>query len=167
MLLYILSILLLLLIVYVLFVPVTLVIDTSTHQYYIKVKGLAKASIEADEHEIIKIRLRAFRFDFFFYPLKVRSGDKSDKSTKAVKQSTRKSIPVKKVVRVLKSFEVVDFQLDIDTGNCIANAKLYPVFAFLNFYSRSALNVNFEGRNRVLLSIQNRPIRIIRSFINI
>ena len=167
MLLYIFSILLLLLIVYVLFVPITLVIDTLSHQYYIKVKGLAKACIKADEYEIIKIHLRAFRFDFFFYPLKIRSGDKSEKSTKAVKKRTSKSISAKKVWRVLRSFEVKYFQLDIDTGNCISNAKLYPVFAFLNFYSKSTLNVNFEGRNSVLLDVENRPIRIIRSFINI
>lgn len=88
------------------------------------------------------------------------------KQTKKTKKKRSKDINFKTLLRVLKSFKVRQFQIDIDTGNCISNAKLYPVFAFLNYY-KGGFNINFENRNKVLLSIENRPIRIIKSFINI
>ncbi len=68
-------------------------------------------------------------------------------------------------LRLLKSFRIKQFLLNVDTGNCISNAKLYPVFAFLN-YRVGGFNINFQGRNQLVLHIQNRPIHIIRSFIN-
>ncbi|WP_231928652.1 hypothetical protein [Formosa sp. Hel1_31_208] len=168
MLLFIFSIIVLLVFLYVLFVPITCFIDTSTNQYYIRVGGLAKADIEADEVEVFKIHLTVLFFDFSFYPLKSK-GDTIKKKSKTSKKRIKKNNPVslKKVIRVLRSFTIKQFQMDIDTGDCITNAKLYPCFAFLNFYCGSQLDVNFNGRNRVLLFVENRPIRLIRSFINI
>ncbi|WP_298895255.1 hypothetical protein [uncultured Psychroserpens sp.] len=165
---YILLIIFLLAIIYLLLVPIVFYIDTSTNQYFIKIKGLLKASIEPDEAEIFKIHFKVFFFNFFVYPLQKKKRSK----TKAVKTNTSKKrgdkrIPFKKVFRVLKSFKIKQFQLDIDTGDCISNSKLYPIFAFLNFYRGHHLGVNYEGRNKILLSVENRPIRMIRSFINI
>lgn len=57
------------------------------------------------------------------------------------------------------------FYLNIDTGDCISNAKLYPLFAFFN-YKGGNFNINFEGKNRLALHIQNRPIKIIKTFFN-
>jgi hypothetical protein len=55
--------------------------------------------------------------------------------------------------------------LDVDTGNCIQNAKLYPAFAFLNHHV-GTFHINFEGRVNMVLHMQSRPINIIKSFIN-
>jgi len=165
---YILSILLLLIIVYLLLVPIRFFIDTSSNQYFIQAKGLAKASIVADEQEFIKINLKVFFFSFNFYPLKKEYSSQSKKVIKKVaKKNRKKSLSFKTVLRVIKTFKVRQFRVDIDSGDCISNSKLYPVFAFLNYYKSNNFNVNFEGRNTVLLSIENRPIHIIKSFINI
>ena len=67
--------------------------------------------------------------------------------------------------QLVRSFEVKRFSLDIDTGHCITNARLYPVFAFLDFWVGN-YRVNFMGRNSIDLHLQNRPYRIIKSFIN-
>lgn len=52
--------LLLLVFLYLLLVPVILFMDTSTNLYFIQIKGLAKATIEADEKALIKINLKVF-----------------------------------------------------------------------------------------------------------
>ena len=167
MLLFIILILLLLLVTYLLFVPIVFFINTSTNQYFIKAKGIAKASIEADELEIFKIHLKFLFFNFFFYPLKKKRLKKVNKGeNKIAKEKPFKIVHFKKVLSVIKSFKVKQFQLDIDTGDCIVNSKLYPVFVFLNFYNHTQCRVNFESRNSVLLSVDSRPIRIIKSFIN-
>ena len=69
------------------------------------------------------------------------------------------------VFRILKSFRVTKMFVDLDTSNCITNAKLYPLFALLN-YKYGGFNINFDGRTQLLLYLENRPIRILTSIIN-
>ncbi len=167
MLLYILIIALLLIVIYLLFVPITLHIDTAREQYFLKIKGLAKARILKDELEIIRINLKVVFFNFDFYPLKKINFSRKPKLKKeTAKKKSLSAISFKKVVNVFKSFKIKQFRAEIDSGDCIFNSKLYPVFTLLNFYKDTHLSINFEGRNCVLLSIENNPIRIIKSFIN-
>ncbi len=155
-------------ILYLLFIPIILNIDTRTNLYYLNIKGLAKASLERHDTELLRINLRALFRNFYFFPLK----SKAKKSTKksglqkftSKKRNNRKR--VKTLWRLMRSFRVNKMFIDIDTGDCIYNAKLYPVFAFLN-YRYGGFHVNFENRNQLVLQIQNRAIDIIKSFINL
>ena len=162
------SILFLLLLFYLSMMPIVLFIDTKTNQYYLQVKGLVKASIERHEEELIGIRLKVFFLNFYFYPLRnivLGNMKKAIKSTDN-KKKIGKGMDLEKGFRMLKSFKVKRFLIDIDTGDCILNAKLYPLFAMLNYHV-GGFNVNFEGRNRVELHIYSRPIYLIKSFINL
>ena len=158
-------ILFLLLTLYFLFVPVDLFIDTSTNQYYIQLKGLAKLQLEGHKEEVLRLKLKTFFMKFYFYPLRGKATSKKKNQKKEVVKKKRKGISLRKGLRLLRSFKVKRLLVDVDTGNCVTNAKLYPVFAFLNYHV-GAFNVNFEGRNRLALHMRNRPISIIKSFIN-
>ena len=46
----------------------------------------------------------------------------------------KRKIEFKTMLRLLKSFKVQKLLVDIDTGDCILNAKLYPIFGFLNYH---------------------------------
>jgi len=162
------SILFLLCLFYLSMMPIVLFIDTKTNQYYLQVKGLVKASIESHEEELFRIRLQLFFLSFYFYPLRnIVLGNKK-KLIKSVnnKRKIGKGISLEKGLRMLKSFKVKRFLFDIDTGDCILNAKLYPLFAMLNYHV-GGFSVNFEGRNRVELHIYSRPIYLIKSFMNL
>lgn len=151
---------------YVVFIPIILHIDTVKNNYYLQLKGIAKANLLADETEIIKVKLKVFFFIFYIYPLKQRKSCANVKKTKkkpAKKKSQR--IGLKKFLKLSKTFEIKQFRMDIDTGNCITNAKLYPIFALLN-YKYGGFHVNYKDQNALLLNLENRPIRIIKSFIN-
>ncbi|MGB5363024.1 MAG: hypothetical protein WBN17_06950 [Aureibaculum sp.] len=158
-------IILLLLILYLLWMPVILFIDTDSHQYYLQLKGLAKASIEGHKEEVLRIHLKIVFFHFYFYPLKEIGKPKKKEIEKKNKLKRTKRIGIRQGLSLLRSFEVKHLLIDIDTGDCIKNAHLYPYFAFLN-YKIGTFKINFEGRNRMALCIQNRPINIMRSFIN-
>lgn len=158
-------VILLLLILYLLWMPVVLFIDTDSQQYYLQFKGLAKASIEGHEEEVLRIHLKIVFFHFYFYPLKEIGKPKKKKIQKKNSKKSSKHIGIRKGLSLLRSFKVKRLLLDIDTGDCVKNAQLYPYFAFLN-YRIGTFHINFEGRNRMALCIQNRPINIIRSFIN-
>ncbi len=156
--------LLFLLIVYALLVPIDLYINTITNQYYLQIRGFAKASIEKDNVEIIRIKLRMFFMNFYLYPLKYRGFTEKKKIVKNNK--TNKKIDFKKGLQILKSFKIKRFNLEIDTGDYTLNAKLYPVFVFLN-YNLGHFKVNFEDRNQLVLHLQNRPINIIKLFFHL
>ncbi|MFO7673214.1 MAG: hypothetical protein R6V74_05850 [Lutibacter sp.] len=162
------SILFLLMLFYLSMMPIVLFIDTKTNQYYLQVKGLVKASIESHDEELISIRLKVFFLSFYFYPLRnIVIGNKK-KTLKSIenKKKIGKGISFKKGLRMLKSFKVKRLLIDIDTGDCILSAKLYPLFAMLNYHV-GGFSVNFQGRNRVELHIYSRPIYLIKSFINL
>ncbi len=156
---------LILLIVGLLFIPLEIYINTNSNQYYAQLKGLAKASIEQDGEEILRIRLRIPFKDFFFYPLRKSSAPKETKAVKKKEKKKKRKIGPRRILRILKSFKVKQMLIDIDTGNCITNAKLYPAFALFNHYV-GGFQINFVGRNQMVLLLQNRPIYIIKSFIN-
>ena len=157
-------ILLLLLILYLLLIPIVLFIDTSTNQYYIQLKGLAKANVEKHVEEIIRIKIKITFLSFYFYPLRKKSSPKSKKLIKKSSVNKRKRISVRKIFRMLRSFKVKRFLIDIDTGDSMTNAKLYPFYGLLN-YKTGMFNINYEGRNRMVLYMENRPLFIIKSFI--
>lgn len=160
-------ILLFLLLIYLLVAPLVLYIDTVSNTYYFQYKGVAKATVLADEKEVIKIRLHVFFIRFNFYPLRKKKEAVDSKRIENGESARKrkKSINLKTGLRLLKSFKIRKFLIDIDTGDCIANAKLYPFFAFLN-YRLGGFRINFEGRNQLILEMQNRPIYLIKSFIN-
>jgi len=156
-----------LILVYLLLTPIVLCIDTRTKQCYIKQKGVLKASFLEDEKEVLKVALTILFMRFYCYPLKIFLPQHKKKKTKkknAKKSSKRRSL--KTALRLLKTFKIKFFLIDLDTGDSILNAKLYPVFVFLNdkiggFY------INFQGRNELKFQIENRPIDIISSFIKL
>ena len=142
-----LTVILLLLVLFVvalLFAPIQLYVNTDTSEYYIRVVGLAKASLEPDNRELLRVRLKTLFFEHSFYPLR----KKMMKKGKPAKQKTKRKrkIRFKNFVRLLRSFEVRRFLLDIDTGDYVFNAKMYPIFMLLNRYVAS-FHINFQGRN--------------------
>jgi len=157
--------LLLLLIIYILWMPIILFVDTQTNEYYVQLRGLAKARIQADKKEVFKIKMKVLFLNFKFYPLrKKKPSAKSKKIKKYNKKNSIKRIEFKKYLRMLRTFKIKRLFINIDTGDCISNAKLFPLFAFLN-QTKASFNVNFEGRNQMVLHMQNRPINIIKSFV--
>jgi hypothetical protein len=141
-----------------------LFIDTNSNQYYIHLYGFPKLSFEAHNEEIFKIKIKVLHFTFSFYPLKKHTNTLKKKKTIERKKSSIK-FSFKTTYRVLKSFKVKQFLLNIDTGNYVTNAKWHPIFALLN-YKIGGFNINFEDKNELLLCLRNRPINILKSFIN-
>ena len=159
----ILVILLLVLLTYLLFLPIDIVLNSTNRQFFVRLGSLVRADLVEDKEYLMRVDFRTLFMRFRYYPLKRK------KSKKKTEKKSRKNkfgwSQMKTVLRLVRSFEVKNFNLDIDTGNCITNAKLYPAFAFLDFWVGN-YKVNFVGRNHLELQLHNRPYRIIKSFIN-
>jgi len=161
-----LSIVLLMGLAYLLFVPLDIVINIANNEYFFQIRGLAKVAVEGHEKEFLRIRLNTLFTKFYFYPLRKKKKGAKKKVEKKSGVKVDFTSNFKRGLKVLKSFEVKQMIFDIDTGNCILNAKLYPAFALLDYYV-GTFRVNFEGRVNMVLHLQSSPASIIKSFINI
>ena len=150
---------------YLLLMKIVLYVDTANNEFYVQAKGLVKAKIESHETELIQIKFNMLFLKFSLFPLKKSKKKKKKNKTDKTAVSKRRTIEIRRLLGIARTFKVVQLLVDVDTGDCITNAKLYAPFAFMNYYG-GQFRVNFEGRNRLLLNVQNRPIRIIKSFIN-
>lgn len=158
------------LVVYLLLMPIILSIDTEKNEYFIQLKGLVKAYLEPHQEEIIRIKLNIFFMTFYFFPIdqyykRKRTKKLKQKSPKPKKNKTKNSFSLDKGIKILKTIKVKRFAIDLDTGDVVQNAKLYPAFALLNYY-KGGFNINFEGRNKLVVHLQDRPIDILKVFIN-
>lgn len=154
--------------IYLLFAPLILSIDTLYNEYFVRIKGLLKAMVKPHEEEVIVVSLTVLFFKFNLYPLQSRK-KKSKKRVGKIpekKVAGKRQIPYRRLLRMLRSFKVKKLRVELDTRDPVLNAKLYPLFALLNF-SVGNFGINFMNKNRLVVKIENRPIYLIKSFMNL
>jgi len=108
-------------------------------------------------------------FRIFFFRKKILlSGIKRVKKRIAKKPVISKkkknfSVLFKKILRVVKTFRVKQWDIGIDTTDYILNAHLYP----LNFLPGLSphIRVNFRGENYLFIKINNNAWRILYAFL--
>lgn len=145
----------------ILLLPMELYVDTDKNQYYFTLRGLAKIWLESDPTEVFKIGLKMFFYTHYFYPLRKKRKTKQPKK----QNERRKRWSIGQTMALLQTFRLKRFWLDIDIGDCIMNAKLYPLFSLASFCGLPC-HINFNDTNRLILHIQNRPIDLLKGFIN-
>ena len=158
-------ILVLLLLFYVLFKPVILVVNTSTSEYYVQMKGLFKASLIGDEETVLKLNLKVLFFNYNFYPLRMKLKQKKELNKQKGEIKNRRVL-FKKGLKFIKSIKVNKMYVNIDTGDCIANAKLYPMFTFFNYHF-GTFKINYMGENEVVVNLKSRPWNLVKAIINL
>ncbi len=161
---------LILLVLYLLYVPVILYVNTISKEYFVRVKGLAKVSLEGDDKEFIRIKLNTLFTKFYYYPLrkdkKIKKKKKKVVETSPKKFDTQKGMKyLQKGIALIKTFQVKQFTLHMDTGDYVQNAKLIPVFSLMDYYIGD-FKINFQDKNSLVFHLENKPIRILKVFIN-
>ena len=89
---------------------------------------------------------------------KKKKMDQDDKEKKI-----RKSKPLGKFLKILKTFEIVEWQVSFSKDDYAANARWY----WLNYFPLTIkhVRVNFFDENYLVLVIRNVPWRIVYAFI--
>ncbi len=151
--------LLLALMLWLLLAPLIIRVDTARHDYSLSWRGIGRVSVVLLNDELA-LRVRIFFWRMHFFPL--RKPDKPDKPTSAKKRTgIQRRFTWLKAKRLLQSFRIQRFKVELDTDDYALNAQLYPLLYWVSGPSRD-LSVNFSGRNRLLLQIENRLFRIVR-----
>lgn len=141
--------------------PIVISIDTNKNLYQIQLKGLVNVHFVPDRLEVLKIKIKMFFLNFQFYPLR-RKSDKKEKRKSVTKKKTW--IRPNTGLKILRSFKIKEFRLELDSGDYIINAKLFSIYAIVNADYRN-IEINFQNRNSLFLIIENRPIYILKSIV--
>ena len=158
------------LVVFLVFTPVSLRIDTYRKEYYVQVWGVIRAWLEWDRGPILKLRVP-------FYVIRLdplAPAHKKEKKPAIKKRRARRkrhrggttSGRFMKVSKLIRSFRVREFKLELDTGDVVQNAYWYPLFFHLNRLGKGTWQVNFAGHNGMILHLENRAIRVLWALIN-
>jgi hypothetical protein len=123
--------------------------------------SIGRAMIWYEEEWWVSFRVLFFQKKIRMSSIKRTQKKAADQPTKKIKRRTKGML--RKIVRVLHTFKVEEWQLAIDTGDYALNAQIYP----LNFLP--ALNhhigINFNNENFLKVKISNRPVRILYAYL--
>ncbi len=162
------TIVLLGLLVWLLLAPLYLYIHTGESRYEAGLTGFFKARLVNGKHGLPELKMRVL-----FYPFRmplIRLGEDRKKPSKAIKkqkkskkrswQGFRKIKLIMKISwKLVRSFRLKKFYLNVDTGNVITNAYLFPVFSVLGG-KKYRLSVNYASKNELILRLENNLMTI-------
>lgn len=141
--------------------PVSLVANTETKQYYLSMPLYFKVSFPLIENISEGIHIKIFFFKRKINPFK-ESGKGIKKTNRTKKNKVKK--PTLLIKNILRKFKVKKLDADIDTGNFPLNAQLVPVTIVLN-RGKANIRINFENRNYLNIHIITHVGAIIATYI--
>ena len=160
--------LLFLILAFLLLTPFEIQIDTLTGNYRLRWRGIASARLagEADE-PLLRLWLMGWRKELSLWDLAVSSGKREEREPKSRKKEGWKRprwLTWRFALRLLQTFRVKIFRLQIDSDDYVLNAWLFPLFYRFSA-GRRQLNINFSGRNELELYVTNRIWNVLWVFI--
>ena len=123
----------LMLLVSLLIAPIIICIDTTSNQYYLQFRELLKVSLEEHDTEFLRIRLKILFMKFYIYPFKKGIIKTPSPIYRKHIVKSEKQISFNRIYNILRTFKIKHLFMNIDTGNYILNAQLYPLLEFLNY----------------------------------
>lgn len=147
---------------WILLSPVVFEIDTRLPRATLQWTGIGNAWIWYDEEWWFSFRILFYQKEILLSEIKRKN--KSEKNREKSQRPKKNRIWLfKKIIKVIRSFKIKEWQVGIDTGDFVRNAQLYPI----NFVPTTFrhLYVNFHGDTFLFIRIQNNVWRIIYSLI--
>jgi predicted membrane protein len=157
--LFILTVLIVLIALLVLFLPLHLVINTTTDQYYVSLSKIFRLSYFWQDAPLFRLKL--FFWTKVLDPMKFKSKFKKEKRVK----KKRNKIKLRKLLAVLRSFKVEDCKMSLDTSDVIWNAKILVPATWVSGLTSAQININYIGDNSLKIHVKNTAARILWAFI--
>ncbi len=155
--------LLLLVLGWLLMAPIVLKIDTQEELCYLKWKGIAGVRLLVLADELV-LKIQVFFWKKNIYPLSYSPNTSNTKQAAQPKKKKKPRMPWRKGKKLLQSFTVQTFQLDLDTDDFVQNSYLFPIFYFLSS-ERRQLRINYSGQMRLKLEVQNRLYHLLKAWL--
>ena len=149
---------------WLLFTPLVLTIDSSQHLYQIRLGRLIKFHLETDSDTVLGRCTIGFwqkKWDLLQFLLRPKTEEKPETPKKKEKTKRKtQSFSFKRLLRLLRSFQIKTCRINVDTGDYCVNGMLYPITIWTH-RSGNYLRINFEGKQEIHLVITNRIYRLL------
>jgi hypothetical protein len=157
---------LLIVLVLILLLKIVLHLDTVREEYFVQVGQVAKFSMVGSGISL-KPQLR-----ILWWNVQLKERKSKKKTPKAQKKREKKKRAkralssfinnkrVKLGLKVVKSLQIKKLNLELDTGDNLLNAYLYPICWLIKSENRK-LNINWNGQNHLILRLEGRVARMI------
>jgi hypothetical protein len=144
--------------------PIELEVDTRIPFVTLRWHCIGQAVIWYDNKWWLNMRIVFYKKTICFSELKSKPKKINDAARKKKPKTSMKIRRIlRKVVRVVKTFRVTEWQLAFDSGDHTRNAQLYP-FNFLPTTFKH-LHINFRNENFLVLKIRTRPWKIVYAYL--
>lgn len=148
---------------WLLMAPIVLKIDTQEELCYLKWKGIAGVRLLVLADEIV-LKIQVFFWKKNIYPLSHSPKTLTAKQAHKPKKKKKRQLPWRKGKKLLQSFTIQTFQLDLDTDDFVQNSYLLPIFYFLS-NERRRLRINYSGQTVLKLVVQNRLYHLLKAWL--
>jgi hypothetical protein len=150
---------------WVLLSPLEFQIDTRVPVIMLQWKSMGSATLlYEDEEWWLKVRVLFFSKKWNLVQMIFADRKKrKKKNLSRKKRGRKKSIPVLKFYKILKTFQIVQWQIAFCSDDNTKNARCY----YLNFLpsTRKHVQINFFDENYLVLIIRNRAWRMAYAFL--
>jgi hypothetical protein len=157
---------------WLLIAPFALQLNSEEGVLRIKWFSLGQMAVFIDEEEILRFKLQLLFFYWNFtlmHPPQFKSKQKQKKKKAKQKQKRRSKWTFHKIFRkirlMLYSFQVRHCHFNLDTGNAVWNAYLYPILPLLNRNPSVDAQINWVRIQEVDIDIRNRAYRLLYIFL--
>lgn len=154
--------LLIALLLYIILAPFYIEINTRTGLYRVRFQRIASVRLIIDEGILIETNILGFKKRSA--PVFHRQ-DKPEPGTGVKVNRKSRSMPVQKLVNVLRSFKITTCDVLINTGDMELNGLLYPVFNWLSWQSGRNVAISFTGGTEINLQVKNSIARMGRAYL--
>jgi len=155
--------LLIALLLFMFITPIVVELNSETGRCQLQMTGIGRVNLILDESFTLNVQLFFFNFTIHMLPIaRVREIQEEKISERKVRKS---HFRLKKIISVMKSFQVQQFYLDLDTGNFVLNSWLFPVAQFFD-PTHHRVTLNFIGRNECVITLKNNLLRIVRALLS-
>lgn len=140
-------------------------IDTRVPVITIQWKSIGNATLFYED-EVWWLQIRAWFFSKKWNLVQMIFADRKKKKKvpqSRKRKSGKKRMPVLKLFKILKTFQIVHWEIAFSADDYTKNARWY----WLNFFplTRKHLYINFDDKNYLVLVIRNKAWRIAYAFI--
>lgn len=146
------------LVAYLFFAPFFVEVDSTRSLYRFRFHRLMSVNVKAESDLTFELSVLGWKKQF--KPTFYKATKKTQIKKAEVKQRSQSNVPVKKLLDLLKSFRFTKCYIRVGLEDMQMNGILYPVIAWLSWYSRKDIQVSFTGSNVVILEIKNNLARM-------
>ena len=148
--------------VYLVCAPVYIEIDSTRSVYRIRLHRLFILNFLVNGNPLlleIKVGFWKKRIDL------ARAPQHPEPAPVKKKKRTPGSFSTRKALAVLKSFRVNRLEATFDLGDMQCNGIFYPLCCWFSYITGAEVCINFEGKNSLVLQVENNIARMSRAYI--